>query len=106
MKLLNQMEKRFKHLNEAMDPVGKEDDDVDNDGDVDKSDQYLKKRRKAISKAEDEELDEMNSTASAGGEYMTPNAFGDADDDTIDQGGMKKVKKTDEEREQNLEYFR
>ena len=26
-------------------------------------------------KKEEEELDEMNSTASAGGEYMTPNAF-------------------------------
>jgi hypothetical protein len=34
-----------------LDPVGKEDDDVDNDGDVDSSDKYLAKRRKAISKA-------------------------------------------------------
>ena len=31
-----------------LDPVGKEDADVDNDGDVDKSDKYLLKRRKAI----------------------------------------------------------
>lgn len=38
-------------INEKMDPVGKEDDDVDNDGDVDSSDSYLKKRRKAIAKA-------------------------------------------------------
>ena len=36
---------------EKLDPVGKEDDDVDNDGDVDSSDKYLAKRRKAISKA-------------------------------------------------------
>ncbi len=36
---------------EALDPVGKEDSDIDNDGDVDKSDKYLHKRRKAISKA-------------------------------------------------------
>jgi hypothetical protein len=36
---------------EEMDPVGKEDDDVDNDGDSDESDEYLKKRRKAIKKA-------------------------------------------------------
>ena len=36
---------------EKLDPVGKEDDDVDNDGDVDRSDKYLAKRRKAISKA-------------------------------------------------------
>jgi len=34
-----------------LDPVGKEDDDVDNDGDVDDSDKYLAKRRKAITKA-------------------------------------------------------
>lgn len=33
-----------------LDPVGKEDGDVDNDGDVDSSDEYLKKRREAISK--------------------------------------------------------
>lgn len=35
---------------EALDPVGKEDDDVDNDGDVDTSDKYLKNKRDAISK--------------------------------------------------------
>ena len=37
--------------NEALDPVGKEDSDIDNDGDTDKSDKYLHKRRKAIGKA-------------------------------------------------------
>lgn len=36
---------------EKMDPVGKEDADVDNDGDEDDSDEYLAKRRKAIGKA-------------------------------------------------------
>ena len=35
----------------SLDPVGKEDGDVDNDGDVDDSDSYLKKRRDAIGKA-------------------------------------------------------
>ena len=34
-----------------LDPVGKEDGDVDNDGDKDSSDEYLMKRRKAIGKA-------------------------------------------------------
>lgn len=38
-------------VKEAMDPVGQEDDDIDNDGDVDSSDKYLHKRRKAIKKA-------------------------------------------------------
>jgi hypothetical protein len=36
---------------EKLDPVGQEDGDIDNDGDEDKTDQYLLKRRKAISKA-------------------------------------------------------
>ena len=34
-----------------MDPVGKADADIDNDGDVDSSDKYLHNRRKAIKKA-------------------------------------------------------
>lgn len=36
---------------EGMDPVGKEDGDVDNDGDKDESDVYLKKRRDTVKKA-------------------------------------------------------
>jgi hypothetical protein len=39
-----------KKVKEALDPVGKEDDDIDNDGDVDKSDSYLKNRRKVRGK--------------------------------------------------------
>ena len=35
----------------GLDPVGQEDKDIDNDGDHDKSDKYLLKRRKAIGKA-------------------------------------------------------
>jgi len=34
-----------------LDPVGKADADIDNDGDVDKSDKYLHNRRKAIARA-------------------------------------------------------
>jgi len=102
MKWSNEIGNHFKSLiNEAkLDPVGKEDDDINNDGKVDSSDEYLKKRRKTVSKAvkneeEEEELDEMNSTASAGGEYNTPYAFGKADDeDVVKPAGMKKVKKT------------
>ena len=40
---------------EKLDPVGQEDDDIDNDGDVDKTDKYLAKRRKAVSKAIDKQ---------------------------------------------------
>jgi hypothetical protein len=36
---------------EKLDPVGQEDGDIDNDGDKDKTDQYLLKKRKAVSKA-------------------------------------------------------
>tara|TARA_Y100000034_G_scaffold88773_1_gene106579 strand:- start:115 stop:411 length:297 start_codon:yes stop_codon:yes gene_type:complete len=36
---------------DTLDPVGKGDDDIDNDGDSDESDEYLKNRRKKISKA-------------------------------------------------------
>ena len=43
--------KREAMKNEALDPVGQEDSDIDNDGDTDKSDKYLHKRRKAIAKA-------------------------------------------------------
>ena len=46
---------------DKLDPVGQEDDDVDNDGDVDSSDKYLKNRRKTIKKSmEDDDDDEVN----------------------------------------------
>ena len=45
-------------IEEALDPVGKEDDDVDNDGDSDDTDKYLKKRRDAIGKAMKKEADD------------------------------------------------
>jgi hypothetical protein len=46
-----------------MDPVGKADADIDNDGDVDKSDEYLHNRRKAIKKAmkKDDDMEEKKS---------------------------------------------
>ena len=61
--------------NEAkkLDPVGKEDDDIDNDGDVDKSDKYLHNRRKKVKKAiKDKEGDnvEMNPKLSNGRKEM------------------------------------
>ena len=39
-----------KAMSEELDPVGKEDDDINNDGKVDKTDKYLANRRKAIAK--------------------------------------------------------
>jgi len=52
------------NIKEKMDPVGKEDGDIDNDGDKDSSDKYLAKKRKAITKAianEDLEKDDEKS---------------------------------------------
>lgn len=49
---------------EALDPVGKEDGDVDNDGDKDKTDKYLLNRRKAISAAiKKEEVEQVDERA-------------------------------------------
>ena len=61
--------KRAAMKNEALDPVGQEDADIDNDGDTDKSDKYLHKRRKAIAKAmkkrvkEEREISEIHTPA-------------------------------------------
>ena len=45
-------------ISEKMDPVGKEDKDINNDGKVDKTDDYLANRRKAIKKAIEKQVDE------------------------------------------------
>ena len=42
---------KYYKVNEALDAVGKEDADIDNDGDVDKTDSYLKNRRDVVTKA-------------------------------------------------------
>lgn len=42
-----------------LDPVGQEDGDVDNDGDEDESDEYLKKRRKAVGKAIENQKEDL-----------------------------------------------
>ncbi len=60
---------RYGSVNEKLDPVGKEDADVDNDGKKnDKNDKYIKNRRAAIAKAmttrkEEVELSEADSLA-------------------------------------------
>ena len=46
-----ELDPRSGKIKEALDPVGKEDDDINNDGKKDKTDKYLKNRRKAIGKA-------------------------------------------------------
>jgi hypothetical protein len=55
-------------LKEALDPVGKEDGDVNNDGKKDKTDKYLMKRRGAIGKAMGK-MDEMGDFSSVRARY-------------------------------------
>ena len=43
--------KTYGAYKEALDPVGQEDADIDNDGDTDKSDKYLHNRRKVVGRA-------------------------------------------------------
>ena len=104
MGLFKDIEKSFKRLTESVDNVSDkeakskfkdlDDKDLDNDGDTDSSDKYLHKRLGKVAKMdEEEEIDEMSSTGGVAG-YMTPKAFGKADDDTIEAMGMKRVKKT------------
>ena len=49
IKLIELLERKSS-TSKALDRVGKEDDDINNDGKVDKTDKYLKNRRNAISK--------------------------------------------------------
>ena len=42
---------KYYEISEELDPVGKEDGDIDNDGDEDASDEYLANRRKVVTKA-------------------------------------------------------
>ena len=53
-------EEETKDLGEALDQIGHEDADVDNDGDVDATDKYLKNRRDAISKNLNEDNPEQH----------------------------------------------
>lgn len=86
-----------KHKKHKTDAVGKEDSDIDNDGDVDSSDKYLHNRRKAIGKAiakeEVEQVDEVLDTIPQRNAYWAKaNAGLDA---ALKSGDKKTVKKRD-----------
>jgi|TARA_R110000824_G_scaffold29515_1_gene98215 uncharacterized protein YoxC len=71
-------------LSEKMDPVGKEDGDINNDGKKDKTDDYLKNRRDAISK----------STGKKDDKKAVKEEEDDApDDDVVAKKAAKKAKK-------------
>ena len=59
--------KRFEKflIERALDPVGREDADINNDGKVDGTDSYLRKRRQAIGKAIGKRRSTMNCAEAA-----------------------------------------
>jgi hypothetical protein len=58
-------------LDEKMDPVGKEDEDVNNDGKSDGTDKYLKNRRAAIaSKMKKEEVETVDEAKARSSDYL------------------------------------
>ena len=85
-----------------MDPVGKEDGDIDNDGDKDKSDAYLHARRKAISTSVKKEgIDiEMPKKSSMGKELEKDEDEMDDEDDVKSKSMKVKNKTTDKENSQ------
>jgi hypothetical protein len=91
---------------EDLDSVDKEDDDVDNDGDSDASDDYLKNRRDVISKAiEKESIKEGwwdNMSDAAKKSYIkkhgsAPNVAGDDDYDMGEVPGSRELDDTPED---------
>ena len=75
------MKKAAKEKNEAAKPDYL---DFDKDGDTEES------MKQALRDKDEDELEEMSTSAGAGS-YMTPKAFGKADDDIIEALGYKKV---------------
>jgi hypothetical protein len=105
MGFIEELNKKFHTVMEKVDRVSDkeaemdfadlDDKDLDNDGDVDDSDKYLHHRLGVVAKQVDEEedLEEISTTANV---PAPPHkyAFGDVDDDTIEQGGSEKIKKS------------
>jgi hypothetical protein len=81
---------------EALDPVGKEDGDVDNDGDKDKSDKYLMKRRKAIGKAMSMKKESFSDWRSEMGLQEAAKCNGSDEGTECPEHGMKKCPEIDE----------
>ena len=77
-----------------LDPVGQEDKDIDNDGDYDKTDKYLHKRRKAIGSAiasRKEEVEvpdkDLKGAAKKATKRVDSDVDGDVDDDDAKEKG-------------------
>jgi hypothetical protein len=66
--LTDEEKRHLAEILEKLDMVGQEDSDIDNDGDVDSSDKYLKARRDAIGKNIDEALPQPGTEQDSGEE--------------------------------------
>jgi hypothetical protein len=91
-----------------LDPVGQADADIDNDGDVDASDEYLKKRRAAISKAikdreEDKDVKEAKKAVEGGIVDKDEDGNPVEMDSALDIAGDVEVKDGEEEEAENEE---
>ena len=92
-----------------MDPVGQADADIDNDGDVDDSDEYLHNRRKAIKKDMKEEQTECPECKGDGCDHCDDKGYHEAleidpdDGETKQSKGDDKKKKKDAEAETSVE---
>lgn len=74
MKAIDELEDSLDLTEEKLDAVGQEDADVDNDGDVDDSDKYLKHRRDVISKKMTNEADDSVVTTDGEDDHEGPMA--------------------------------
>ena len=82
---------KYYEIAEAMDPVGKEDGDIDNDGDEDESDEYLAKKRAAINQA----IKKQDMNESIGG--FRGITTGRPNSGKVRYDGWKRITETDEE---------
>ena len=81
--VLNAAIKERADVEEKMDPVGQEDDDINNDGKTNSSDEYLRKRRAAIAKNSKKKVDELGVTNRQTGQTTTLPS-GNVQDDSIE----------------------
>jgi hypothetical protein len=75
----------------GLDPVGQEDKDVDNDGDHDKSDKYLLKRRKAVGKAIATRKEEVETVNEIHSSAHTPHEVPDRDLKKLVKKAVKRI---------------
>ena len=101
------LEGKSKDEEKKLDPVGKADADIDNDGDVDSSDEYLKKRRAAISKAikdrEDENVQETKKAIEGGNVDKDEDGNPVEMDSALDIAGEVEVKDGEKEEAESKE---